>query len=459
MADKRKTPEASDDARRSKRAAPTIDLTATEIKPPPDSDPIPPEAASAPQEPASASPHEAMAEVQAEMPPPPDETSRAESETPPQPRPSGASWSGASALAGGLVGGIVVALAAGALWYTGELPSSAPRPADLSADIAGLQQQIQELRNRPAAAPAPAAAIDKKTIDALAGRVATLESALANLPKSDAGVAQRLAAAENEMKSLGVALSALGKRGDDAAANAMQARRQAEQSEKAVADLRTSIQNVEKNAGSAVAPAALEAVQQRIAALEQSVKDARAELAMVTASEGTVRRALIANALHGAVIGGAPYARELAQAKALGSNEKTLAALASFASSGLPSATTLGQELHALIPAMAKASGAEATQGSFLERLQANATRLVRITPVAAPAGDNPSAVLARIDIAAAHGDIAGALTDLAKLPETARAPARGWIEKARARQAALAAANEFAANTARALSQPARAR
>jgi hypothetical protein len=67
--------------------------------------------------------------------------------------------------------------------------------------------------------------------------------------------------------------------------------------------------------------------------------------------------------------------------------------------------------------------------------------------------------VLARIEVAAAHGDIARALSDLAKLPEAARAPARGWIEKARARTAALAAATEFAANSAHALSQPARAR
>lgn len=458
MADKRKTPEASDDARRSKRAAPTIDLTATEIKPPPDSDPIPPEAASVPQEPASAPPHEAIAETAAETPPPPEDSSRPESETPPSPPPSGTTWSGASALAGGLVGGIVVALAAGALWYTGELPSSAPLPADLGANIAGLQKQIQELRSRPAAAPAPAAAIDKKTLDALAGRVATLESALANLPKSDASIALRLAAAENEMKALGVALGALGKRGDDAAANAMQARRQAEQAEKAAADLRASVQNVEKRAGSAVPPAALDAVQQRIAALEQTVKNTRGELAKVAVAEGNVRRALIANALRSAVTSGAPYARELTQAKAVGHDEKTLAALAPFASSGLPSAATIGQELHALVPAMLKASGAEATPGSFLERLQANASRLVRVTPVEAPPGDDPSAVLARIDIAAAHGDIAGALANLARLPEPARAPARGWIEKARARQAALAAANEFAANAARALSQPARA-
>ena len=63
-----------------------------------------------------------------------------------------------------------------------------------------------------------------------------------------------------------------------------------------------------------------------------------------------------------------------------------------------------------------------------------------------------PSAVLARIEVDAAKADIDGALADLGKLPEAARAPAQGWIAKAKARQAALAAARQFAADTARAL-------
>jgi hypothetical protein len=101
---------------------------------------------------------------------------------------------------------------------------------------------------------------------------------------------------------------------------------------------------------------------------------------------------------------------------------------------------------------MIKQSGAQAPSGGFLDRLQANASNLVRVRPVGAPAGDDPSAVLARIEIEAANADIGGALADLGKLPDATRAPAQAWITKAQARQAALAAARTLATETANAL-------
>ena len=121
-----------------------------------------------------------------------------------------------------------------------------------------------------------------------------------------------------------------------------------------------------------------------------------------------------------------------------------MAPLEPFAASGVPTKAALARQLTALIPAMLKASGAQKPPAGFLERLQANAGSLVRIKPVNAPAGDQPSDVLARIEVAAANADIAGALADLGKLPAAARAPAQAWIAKAKARQQALAAARAF---------------
>jgi hypothetical protein len=138
--------------------------------------------------------------------------------------------------------------------------------------------------------------------------------------------------------------------------------------------------------------------------------------------------------------------------KSLGADEKTLAPFAPFAASGVPNEKALAHELSALLPGMLKASGAQVPSGSFIERLQANAGQLVRIRPLDAPSGADASAVLARIEIAAARGDIAAALIDLGKLSDTQRAPAQAWIAKAKNRQIALAAARRFAAETARAL-------
>jgi hypothetical protein len=299
--------------------------------------------------------------------------------------------------------------------------------------------------------PAPAA--DSKAIEAVTQRVARMEEALKSLPRPDTSVADRLTAAESAMKSLGVALSALNQRSDDASATATRAREQAEASEKAVAQLRGSVQDVAKDASSAVAPAQLDALTQRLAALEQAGKTARDELDKTVTQERATRLALSAAALRAAAMSGAPFAAEWAQAKALGAPDQYLAPLSSFGASGLPSAAALAQELRTALPQMVKLAGAQApSSGGFLERLQANASKLVKVTPIGAPPGDDASSVLARLEVAAAQADIAAALADLDKLPEATRAPAQGFIAKAQARAAALAAARDLAAATARAL-------
>src|SRR5664280_2257850 len=163
-------------------------------------------------------------------------------------------------------------------------------------------------------------------------------------------------------------------------------------------------------------------------------------------------RALSAAGLRDAVASGVPFTAELAQAKSLGADDKVLAPLTPFAAPGVPTPPALAQELRALLPAMLKISGAQAPEGGFLERLQANAGKLVRIRPIDAPPGDDPSAVLARIEIDAAKADIPAALADIGKLTDATRAPAQAWVAKAQARQAALAAARQYAADTARAL-------
>jgi hypothetical protein len=295
-------------------------------------------------------------------------------------------------------------------------------------------------------------AADTKTIDALIQRVSKIEDAISKQPASNAGVAERLAAADSAMKSLGIALTALNRRSDDVAATAAQARERADAAAKAVTDLRASVQDVTKNSSAGISPAELDTLQKRLAALEQSAKAARDDIAKASSADTAARLALSAAVLRDAVASGAPFAAEVAQAKSLGADEKFLAPLAPFGTTGVPTAPALTRELRALLPAMLKISGAQAPEGGFLDRLQANAGKLVRIRPVDAPPGDDASAVLARIEIDAAKADIAAALADLGKLADATRAPAQAWINKANARQAALAAARQFAADTARAL-------
>jgi hypothetical protein len=119
----------------------------------------------------------------------------------------------------------------------------------------------------------------------------------------------------------------------------------------------------------------------------------------------------------------------------------------------------LGRELAGLLPALQRASEPEASNGSLLGRLEAHAQRLVRIAPIdaaAAPAGDDPSSLIARINSDAVHGDIAAALADVARLPDAAHTLAASWVKKAEAREAAIAASRRIAADALAALSKPA---
>lgn len=473
MADKRTTPEAPSGGRR-KRAAPTIDLKATEVATEartPEQDAAAP--GPAPEEPKPAAKPEAASRprhtrskketaTQAAEPPVSEQQNSASPPPPPPPAPPRHGGIG-SAIAGGIAGAVIVAVAAGGLWYGGFVPlqSGNDRTETLRAQIAALQKQVQDLQGRPAPKAPDTGAIDQ-SIAALGRRVDSMEQSIANIPPGDKSIADRVAAADNAMKSLGVALTALNRRSDDIAAKAEQAQEQAAAAEKAVSDLRASVQTATRQASGAVEPGQLDEARQRIAALEQSVKSVRADLdrsvktldgriSKARAADRTARLAISASVLQTAVAGGGSFAKELAQAKSLGADEKTLAPLDRFAASGLPPRSALAEQLLDVLPAMRKAAGADET-GSFLDRLQANASKLVRIRPVEAPSGDAPADVLARIEVEAAHEDIAGALADLAKLPPAVRAPARDWIAKAKARQDALAAAQRFAAETARAL-------
>jgi len=72
----------------------------------------------------------------------------------------------------------------------------------------------------------------------------------------------------------------------------------------------------------------------------------------------------------------------------------------------------------------------------------------VRPSVQKAQPGDEPAAVLSRVQAKTARGDIAGAVAEAAKLPATVRAPLEPWIKRAEAREAAVAAAAALAAQS-----------
>jgi hypothetical protein len=388
MSDKRTTPEPVEGVSRRKRPAPTIDLTATDV-----STPAPEPEPHAPASPDGEHPSEEPESLAD------NDVNQRHGVAPRQ------------LFFAGLGGAATVALVFFGLWLVGLVPVRHAGPSD--------------------AGPASVAALSE--------RLAKIESSIARIPTGDPGVSERLSAADNAVKSLGIALTALNKRNDEVAGRA-------DAADRAITELRDSMQGLSRNTSAGLSSADVESLQKRLATLEQAVKS--------TTGDKAARLALTASALRDAVIRGVPFTTELEEARVLGADEKHLAPLAPFAASGVPSAAVLAEELRLSIPALAKASGPQAAGGDFLDRLQANASKLVRIRPVGAPVGDDSSAVLARIEVETAHADIDGALADLGKLDATTRALARDWIAKAQSRQAAITAARQFAADTMHALAK-----
>ena len=331
------------------------------------------------------------------------------------------------------------------------------------ARIAAIEARLRAIQSVAAPAPVPAAApavsappADTKALDELAARVAKLEAALQN-PKPappDLAVASRFAALEGAIKPLGDAVNAANKRVDDLNVSLRDTRARLDASAKALDDFIAA-----QRQHPAADKADLDKLDARLVTLEAAAKSLTAATAAAGAADRSldrnVRAAVLASALRSAVMRGAPYAAELSGLKAQVADPALLAPLEPFAATGTPSQAALALELAGLLPAIARAAepqSAAAVDGGLMARLRARASEFVQIRPVGEAAGDDPAAILARLNSEAARQDIAGAVADLAKLPAAAKAPAQAFIAKVQARAAAIAAAQRVAADALAAL-------
>lgn len=281
----------------------------------------------------------------------------------------------------------------------------------------------------------------------ISARLDKIEAAL----QAQQALTSRIAAAEAQTKSLADSLAALNRHLDEIAGASQSAAKRADAAQAAA--------EAAKNADqTAVQRGDLDALANRIAALESTVKSLSDNAAhpASAANDQAARLAITTAALRAAVERGAPYGAELASVQSFGADASAIALLQSFAATGVPSAATLAQDLATLAPALRRASDTVADGNSFLGRLEANAQQLVRITPVDAPVGNDPSAVIARMNVEAERSDIAAALSDAAQLPEAAKPLAADWVKRASAREAAITAARQLAADALAALNKPA---
>ncbi len=376
------------DSGRSRRAGPTIDLTATVV-----SEEKGPEAADAP------GPSEPKPEPKPEPEP---ERPKAATRAPVSP------W-----IVAPFSGAVAAALVIAAGWMLGWAPGLEPSPApqanaavieDLTARLTSLEARA----SRPAApSPDPASTVRaeglEKSVAGLRGDVADLRT------QSD-----RLAATVNEAK------------------------------------------------GSPGEPD-LAAIKDRIARIEQATRAQGAEIAKDDAriadarpaDDLPLRRLVAAALLDVAVRHGDPYAALLATAKSFAPNADDLKPLEAFAANGVPNPPALARELLTLVSKLSPPAPESSTTGGIVDRLQAGAAKLVRIERTDST-GNDRGAIVARVTAAALRNEFAEARRDLNTLAPADRAPAQAWLDKADARDAALAASRHFADEAMAALAKPA---
>jgi hypothetical protein len=279
--------------------------------------------------------------------------------------------------------------------------------------------------------------VSATVVDSLTERVAALETKTSKpvSPAADPASAAKIAALEKYQTSLRAELATL----------------QA-QSQKVAAE----IGNVKvAPADAAASPVDLSDITARLDAIERASRSPSADNAKPF-DDVPLRRVVVASLLELSVRVGDPFTATLAAAKTLAPDTSTLKPLEGFAASGVPTVPALSRELLALVPKLAPPMAENGTTGSgIVDRLQAGAAKLVRIERTDS-VGNDRGAIVARVTAAALRNDINEARRELNTLPAADRAAAQSWIEKADARDAALANSRQFAADAMAALAKPA---
>jgi hypothetical protein len=277
-------------------------------------------------------------------------------------------------------------------------------------------------------APPAASQVTSATVDELSGRIAAVE-AKAGKPGADPAMVARIDALEKSASALRSDIASL----------------------RAQSDKTASALNDTRSAPRAAAPD-LAALNDRISQLERAGKTERAELAQQgekiaeakTMDDKPLRHVVAAALLDVAVRHGDAYESQLTAARSLAAKPESLKPLDTFASSGIPTPVALSRELLNIVPKLSPPAEAPAAGAGIVERLQAGASKLVRIERTDG-VGNDRGAIVARVTAFALRNDFVEARRELKTLPEADRAPAQGWLDKTDARDAALAASRKFA--------------
>ena len=328
-----------------------------------------------------------------------------------------------SLLAAGLVGG-ALALGGSMLLGSGLRDNDAPVSGGAStADLEALRTELGELRAAQANAPAATGGPD------VTAEIEQLRTEFAALQQGG------------------------GEAGGGAEVQALTTR---------LDELTAQVQQIGQSAGTGGEPVDLQPVNERINALEQSVQAANqaadqagnageqrlAELQQMIqglsqrveerANDPRLALAITASALKAAIDRGQPFQTEFDAYVAVAPNAPEADTLRDMAATGVPTRAEISAELPDATSAMIAAGKSEPENAGVVSRLWSSATDLVEVRPVGANVqGNEPGAIVARLEAAVQAGDYSKAITEFETLPAGSKTAGADFIAKVRARQAA----------------------
>lgn len=333
---------------------------------------------------------------------------------------------------------VAAVIGAGASWMFLSDGADAPTRGAGTATSAPPSRAVPAAEAEPATPPAaPGRSAEASADPEFENR---LETRLAAVTAALAATTDRLAALEHSVRDAAADARTAAARADKAVAEFDEAKKEAKQN----GDEREAAQQLDRGA--------LDDLSDRLKTLESrqmTMRQMQDRLDRLSGStDRDVRAAFAAAAVRTAVDRDRPFSAELAAAQALGLDAGAAAALAPFAATGLPRTNVLLRDLSALLPDLRLAATPPGEDLGYLDRLQASAVRMLKIRPVKDEPGDDPAAVLSRIEFKMAHEDIDAVIAELDKLPPAAKAIVEPWRARAAARRDALEAVRLLTAAT-----------
>jgi hypothetical protein len=323
----------------------------------------------------------------------------------PTPRPSTASASTASALTGGIIGAVLALAGAYGLQTSGVLPDQNQAASAVSDRLSALEATI-----------ASGTSSEGEQVAALSAEVTALKDSVAALSQAagNSSVADRVTALEQT-----ASLATPATNGADLTALASRlATLESKTSDGSLNEALTTTKNA--------LATEINSLKSEVAALQTQMTE--------RASEPGLAATVAATALRAAVDRGGAFGAELENLAAVQPDAPAIAALRSFAASGVPTRQDLTAEFETAAQVMMAASEPVDPNATMFTKLMDSAKGLVKVRPVGSLEGDTAAARIARMGEALAKGDDTSLATEFAALPASSRDAGAAFMARFNAR-------------------------